>query len=305
MKTYFIIVFSASLFSSNQLYAQSDKEKMIVENHTLWLNAAALTSGKVKIAANTTAILDATAYVMDTLELNEGSKMIFVPGIISSQISVNWLILNGNSTIDLSTGGNVYIPAPLPKPTPSQVRPDQNSPHKGTTGEKGNPGVAGPNGVNLKFFIGNLYTNGSLWIRTDGTKGGYGGRGGDGGKGSSGPKTAFNNPNGGTGGDGGDGGDGGNGGNTSIVKVKIGNSVITPSQQPEFAPTKRPTFPDLKGIVISGAPGDGGDSGLPGWGGFGGEGHKGSGPFTTDSFTGGRGAAGSQGSKGKPGVFSN
>jgi hypothetical protein len=253
------------------------------------------------IPAGQTITLTASAVVFTDLTLNDGCVINFTNSLTNVHIIFQRLVLNGDSTIDLT-------PAVAPPPTPQtpppqgQARADSNSPHDGPGGTPGALGSTGRSGINLDMVVDSLFaTNGSLWIKTDGTRGGQGGTGGDGGKGSSGPRTGIHNPNGGNGGSGGRGGDGGKGGNTGWVKLKVGHDFISPTQANGVAPSSRPQI-ESGTVIISGAPGDGGPGGGGGGGGPEGEGHKAHFP-ATDSQSGRHGGNGANGVKGPPGDF--
>lgn len=259
------------------------------------------------IPEDTTITIKDSAVVFTELTLNEGSLINFSSSLTNVNIRCLKLVLNGNSTLDLTPA---VPPVPLPdKPgTPGaqgQARADSSSPHDGPSGTPGAMGGAGRNGINLEMTVDELFgTNGLLWIKTDGTPGGPGGDGGNGGKGSSGPRTGIHNPDGGNGGTGGKGGRGGKGGDTAGVKLTIANVPISATQATGVAPSTRPqSTPGSSTIIISGAPALGGPGGNGGQGGDGGEGHGKTSPFNTGSKSGSHGAVGQHGDTGPTGNF--
>ena len=272
----------------------------------------------ITVPPNETFTIDDNAIYFNELELNDGSVVKINPTQRNVIVACGKLTLHGRSTIDLTP-----VMPPPPKPPPAGPEPPQatgeegpgtvvpggaivrRNPRTGADGPAGSPGQPGADAVGLVFLTPQVVaTDGSLWIKTDGTLGGPGGDGVKGGKGASGPKTAFSNPDGGYGGGGGAGGPGGRGGNTASVLFKVGNDLIRSTQANGFSPSSRPPSADTPGtIVISGAPGAGGPGGNGGEGGDGGEGHEGSGPFTSDSKAGPPGGHGNPGPNGPPGNF--
>jgi hypothetical protein len=248
--------------------------------------------------------IDGTGDITGELVLNKNSLVKVRPHIQTLEFQIANLVLNGPSTFDLTPDSPDPLVPEKPK-TPSQAVARGPNPVTGKKGVTGSPGLPGLNGINLVLTINNLdMLNGSLWIKTDGRKGGPGGPGGDGGKGSSGPIHPLNNPDGGAGGRGGDGGPGGKGGNSAKAVVKYGGNTLNNHRIEGFAPSKRPDNANHNNfIVVAGAPGLGGDGGRKGKGGPGGEGHEGNSPFNTDSNDGPRGADGKQGLPGPNGNF--
>lgn len=249
-------------------------------------------------------IREANVYFVE-LVLNEGSTIGFDSALKNVSLKVDKLTLNGRATIDLTPRvPDAATPAPKTK-VPEQT--DYTRP--GTSGETGDNGSDGPNGITLSFRIMNVPTiaaTGSLWIRSDGKSGANGGDGGPGGMGGGTVNHPISCGDGGPGGRGGTGGTGGRGGNTASVAVRIGpedNFVdLKANRAPGFIPSNPPQ--DLEGkIVIWGAPGAGGN------GGRGGKGGAGGGPFMScgwprgDAQVGPAGPDGQQGSKGADGQF--
>jgi hypothetical protein len=257
----------------------------------------------VEVPANSTLVLQDSAYAFSELVLNDKSVLTFA-SVTDVNITVVKLTLHGRSTIDLTP----KVPTPLKPSTPPAKGQALNNPapQDGPRGTDGTTGGPGTNGIHLKLSVQQLEAvDGSLWVRIDGTPGGPGGDGGGGGKGSSGPHTCVRNPNGGNGGAGGTGGMGGKGGDTAQMHLKIGPNTISPTQAPGVAPSTRPAAANIPGtIVISGAPGGGGPGGQGGGGGDGGEGHENHFPCTaSDSSGGAHGPAGASGQAGGIGHF--
>ncbi|MGD1106007.1 MAG: hypothetical protein ABR865_03120 [Terracidiphilus sp.] len=255
-----------------------------------------------EIPPNSTLTLNEPGIVWHQLTLNDKSVINFDPHLGTVQITVEKLVLKGNSEIDLYP--NVPTPDKASTGASRGQAGNNPAPQNGERGGDGSLGAPGTNGIGLTFNIKQVdYTHGALWIRTDGSPGGAGGDGGNGGKGSSGPHTCTSNPNGGNGGAGGNGGNGGRGGDVSKVTLTLGSQTITPLNAPGVSPSARPALANNPGtIVVSGAPGAGGPGGVGGNGGPGGEGHENHFPCTaTDSSSGSGGPHGANGATGANG----
>lgn len=231
------------------------------------------------------------------LVLNEGSTVGFHPELKSVKLKVDKLTLNGRATIDLTP----RVPDAA-TPAPKTNAPPQSAyTLPGTDGSAGDAGRNMPSGISLSLRIMNVPTasaTGSLWIRSDGKRGGNGGDGGPGGMGGGTVRHPLSCGDGGFGGSGGAGGLGGRGGDSASVAVRIGpegNFVdLTANQAPGFAPSARP--PDLPGkVAVWGAPGAGGT------GGRGGKGGAGGGPPISCGFPRGDAKVGAPGPDGAPG----
>lgn len=182
-----------------------------------------------------------------------------------------------NCTIDLSPGppteigGNDLIAIDI-------RQPDWGLP--GRKGKDGPPGKPGRAGITFTLNVGTIVANGSLWIRTDGERGGYGGSGWAGGLGGGSrcKNLVQDGRDGGPGGAGGDAGPGGAGGATARVRI---NATVTPPRgrirpvacRSQCGQSTRPSSANgnTGAIVIWGAPGCGGKAGYPGRGGPGGD----------------------------------
>jgi hypothetical protein len=239
------------------------------------------------------------------LELNDGCIVYFDPSIKLANVTVVTLTLHGKSTIDL-TPRVTLPPAPGKSPTPPQPGNSLLS-QKGIDGSRGGDGSAGTElNINVQTLIA---TDGSLWIKTDGTAGGAGGEGGDGAKGSGPNITGTHCYDGGTGGNGGRGGNGGKGGDTARVTLKIGQNTpnpVKPTQTKDVAPSTRPDSANSPGVIIvAGAPGPGGPGGRGGRGGDGGDGGEGRECHfpASDANPGPNGSDGPAGSPGVNGQF--
>jgi hypothetical protein len=267
-------------------------------------NVVAGQDKRIIVPANSELTLHDRTIAYLELELNEGSVLRFDPSIEKANITAVTLTLHGKSTIDLTP--RVPLPDKAPKPpTPGQAI-DVGPPHsqKGNDGSAGTLGGSGTSATELTLSVQNwTATDGSLWIRTDGTAGGPGGDGGDGAKGA-GPNTSgLKCYDGGPGGNGGRGGNGGTGGNTGKVALTIGPNTIAPTQGKGVAPSVRPATANTPGtIVVAGAPGAGGAAGRGGNGGDGGEGKECHFP-ASDAKPGAHGGVGPDGSAGAIGKF--
>jgi hypothetical protein len=132
------------------------------------------------LPANCELELKDAAIVFSGLELNDGCIVYFDPSVKQAKVTVDTLTLHGKSTIDL-TPRVTLPPAPSKPPTPPQ--PGDSLPAQ--TGSDGTRGGDGRAGTGLNMNVQTLVaTDGSLWIKTDGTAGGAGGEGGDGAKGA-------------------------------------------------------------------------------------------------------------------------
>lgn len=236
------------------------------------------------------------------LELNDGCIVYFDPSIKLVNLTIVTLTLHGKSIIDLTP--RVTLPPrpgkPATPPQPGDSLPAQN----GSDGTRGGDGRAG---MDLNMSVQTLVaTDGSLWIKTDGTAGGAGGEGGDGSKGAASTTSGAHCYDGRPGGNGGRGGNGGKGGDTAKVTLKIGqntSNTVAPTQTKDIAPSTRPDSANSPGgIVIAGAPGPGGPSGRGGRGGDGGEGKACHFP-ASDANPGPNGSDGPAGSPGPNGQF--
>ena len=122
------------------------------------------------------------------LEIDSGCVISFVPSVKNANVIVQKLTLHGKSTSDLSPPA-VSFAVPAKPGTPQQARNDPPT-ERGQNGTHGGNGTPGLSGTNLTLTIETLdASDGSLWIRTDGSPAGSGGPGGDGAKGSAGPFT--------------------------------------------------------------------------------------------------------------------
>src|ERR1700733_6084463 len=126
------------------------------------------------IPPNSTVVFGGTASDFGTLTMNDGSVIAFDSSIISVTITADHLVVNGKAEIDLTSRKS--IPDTPAKPgTPAQAG-NNNAPENGQSGATGQSGAKGMNGVNLVFRVGTAdVSNGSLWINTDGGRGGTGG----------------------------------------------------------------------------------------------------------------------------------
>jgi hypothetical protein len=246
--------------------------------------------------------LDDGSILFTELEINDGCVVTFESSISDADIVVQKLILHGNSTIDLFPK-IIYTPVLMKPPTPPQASNNPPS-QRGQNGARGSAGVPGSPGINLKLNVVQLVaTDGSLWIKTDGSPGFAGGPGGDGAKGA-GPATSGTNcHNGGDGGDGGPGGNGGPGGATAKVVLTVGARSVLANRTPGVSPSLRPADANIPGAVVAaGSPGAGGQPGLGGSGGPEGEGRTCHFP-ATDAHPGAHGHNGPNGSPGPIGTF--
>jgi hypothetical protein len=254
------------------------------------------------LPANCELELKGAAIIFSALELNDGCIVYFDPSIKQAKVSVDTLTLHGKSTIDLTP--RVTLPhAPSKPPTPAQ--PGDSLPAQSASdGTRGGDGRAGT-GLNISVQT-LVATDGSLWIKTDGTAGGAGGEGGDGANGAAAYTSGAHCYDGGSGGNGGRGGNGGKGGDTAEVTLKIGPSPpnpVAPTQTKDVAPSTRPDSANSPGVIIvAGAPGPGGPGGRGGRGGNGGEGRECHFP-ASDANPGTHGSDGPAGSPGPNGQF--
>lgn len=210
------------------------------------------------------------------LEIDDGCVISFDTSFTQVAVTILNLTLHGKSTIDVSAASVPFTIA-AKAPTPRQVGNADTT--MGTGGATGATGLAGRTGPQLLLDVYNVTaSDGSLWVKTDGSAGTPGSPGGDGGKGS-GPNTSgFKCSDGGAGGPGGDGGAGGPGGNMTKVIFSLGQNPHVPvgaNRTPSFSPSSRPAAADIpSAIVVAGSPGAGGPGGAGGNGGPGGEGRK-------------------------------
>ena len=120
------------------------------------------------LPANCELKLKDAAILFYALELYDGCIVYFDPSIKQVKLTVVTLTLHGKSTIDL-TPRVTLPPAPSKPPTPPQPGEDLPAQH-GSDGTRGGDGRAGTSlDINIQTLIA---TEGSLWIKTDGTAGG-------------------------------------------------------------------------------------------------------------------------------------
>lgn len=215
--------------------------------------------------------------VADKFVLPDNFILRFAPAVRLVSWTFNEMIFGHGCTIDLAP--TTAIPSKPARGADGTAFRQYGE--AGPNGESGTAGEPGADGISLNLHTGAIASQGSLWIRTDGGRGGDGGDAGNGGVGGgwscSGPFSSERRGNGGRGGDGGNGGMGGRGGNTADVTFTIGtvppfSPVIPGCNQEECGPTT--TMPSsvsnpasASGIVVPyGAPG------CPGQGGKGGKG---------------------------------
>jgi len=254
------------------------------------------------LPANSELKLKDSAITFLGLELNDGCVVYFDPAIKLANVTVITLTLHGKSTIDLSP--RLTLP-PVPRKPPTPPQPSNGLlVQRGSDGTRGGDGTAGTElNINVETLVA---TDGSLWIKTDGTAGGAGGEGGDGSKGPAASISGAHCSDGGPGGNGGRAGNGGRGGDTARVTLKIGRNtanLVKPTQTKDAAPSSRPDSAVSPGvIVVAGAPGPGGPGGRGGRGGDGGEGKECYFP-ASDANPGPNGSDGTAGSSGPSGQF--
>ena len=135
---------------------------------------------RATLPANCELELKDAAIVFFELELNDRCIIYFDPSTKRVKLTVVTLTLHGKSTIDLTP--RLTLP-PAPSKPPNPPPPEDNLPApNGNDGSRGGDGRAG---TGLDMSVQTLVaTDGSLWIKTDGTAGGAGGEGGDGAKGA-------------------------------------------------------------------------------------------------------------------------
>lgn len=296
----FCCVVTYPLTQANHIIARSIRSSNLESSKIVYVRSGETT--RAVLPPNTQLEIRDSAIAFSELELNDGCVIYFHPSLKSVNLTVVKFILHGKSTIDLTP--RIGFPNTPPKPQGQGQAHNDPPTQRGADGTPGTVGADGSNGVELNLSIQTLVaTDGSLWVKTDGTVGGQGSDGGDAGKGA-GPKTSgFNCYDGGDGGTGGRGGNGGKGGNTAKVKLKVGSNTISPTQASGVAPSSRPAAADITGtIVIQGAPGAGGNGGRGGRGGDGGEGRDCSFP-ASDANPGRSGSPGANGSTGQNGGF--
>ena len=222
--------------------------------------------------SNTYRITPADAnLIIDRLYLPKGFRLYTAPDVMDVDWSVKTIAFEEDVTIDLSAN-------PSSPPRGSNGAPPPPQAGYCTTGGGGAPGGnggAGRRGVDMMLRnVQTIEQGGSLWIQTDGARGGDGGNGGDGQMGGGHRSVgaglfhggACDGADGGNGGRAGAGGAGGRTGHVTILLLAPGATIPSNDVAAACGPTTRP--PQATGntgvISIYGGSGCDGASGQPG-----------------------------------------
>jgi hypothetical protein len=131
---------------------------------------------------NSVMVLKSPAISYATLELRDGCVFLLDENLDSATVIVETLILHGASTIDLTPRWGIPLKPNTPGPAPNLSV--MGEAFEGRHGSNGNGVPDKKTHIEFSMVVDTVHReNGSLWIKTDGWRGGDGGDGGRGGQG--------------------------------------------------------------------------------------------------------------------------